>query len=372
VKDEGRPGIQLSHNNDIRQVSISDDGQTIVYTRQLDEYHAEIWAINADGNHERRLVSVDQFKKLDGSQDALGVLPSLLRWEPGSHHVIFYTYPVYHAIWVFEPSTIWLVDADSGVISQAQYHGGYVSFAPDGKQVAIYNASGINLVNLDGSQLRENILPGYHGIAEGESYYDPKPFWSSDSSSLLVAIPDHNDMYTKDASITAWRIPIKGTSVKIGQWKAFAPSVSVSPDQSYVTYWPSPQGAVNQRELHLLRIGSQENTTLYDIVYLRGELIDVLSWSPDSQHFIFQMRDPGSQGMSFYLGGVCQQPQKIGGYIAGGMLPWDIGSNIAYWVDSNRYLLVSGLPDINDQWELYSGRRDQDHAEKVGVITAYD
>lgn len=372
VKDEGRSGIPLSHNSDIGQVSISEDGQIIAYTRQLDEYQAELWVINSDGSHQRRLLSPGQFKKLDGSQDALGVLPSLLRWEPGSHHIIFYTYPIYHAIWVFEPSTIWLIDADTGEISQAPYHGGYVSFAPDGKQVAIYNTSGINLVNVDGSKLKENILPDYHGIAEGESYYDPRPFWSHDSSSLLVAIPDQNDMYMKDASITVWKAPVNGAPIKMGQWKAFAPSVSVSPDQSYITYWPSPQGIANQRELHLVRLGNQINSSSSDNLYVHGELIDVLAWSPDSQHFIFQMGDPGSQNMFFYLGGICQQPKRLDGFISGGTLPWNIGSNIADWVDSNHYLLVAGLPKITDQWELYLSRINQGQSEKIGVITAYD
>ena len=40
---------QLPTSGNIQQVSISDDGQIIAFTRQLDENHEELWAINADG-----------------------------------------------------------------------------------------------------------------------------------------------------------------------------------------------------------------------------------------------------------------------------------------------------------------------------------
>jgi hypothetical protein len=304
--DEGEPLQQLSTSGDIQQVSLSGDGQIIAFTRKLDEYHQDLWAINADGSNEQCLITVDELAQLDGSKDALGVSPIGLQWEPGKHRLKFNTYPILDGIWIFEPSLVWLVDTDTGEISSAPYHGGHISYSPDGKQVAVFNLGGISLVNLDGSNLRENVLPGYHGIGEGESYYHPWPHWASDSSSLLVALPDEDAMYNKGSTITVWRIPVEGKPNVIGHWKAFSPSVSFSPDQNYMAYWPWPEGAANQRELHLSGTDIEAGKQPKDVGYIQGEL-GILAWSPDSQHILFGMVSLNKQ-MQLYLGHICQQP----------------------------------------------------------------
>ena len=359
---EGRKPKQLNKNIDIQQVSLSDDGQIIAYTRQSDEYYAELWATNADGSHERRLVSAEEFTKLDASTDALGVLPTMLQWEPGTHHLTFFTYPLYDALWIYEPSIPWLVAADIGSISAAPYHGGHIVYAPDGKHVVIFSSDGLSLARLDGSSLRENILPGYHGIGEGESYYHPWPFWASDSSSLLVALPDQDEMYSNNATVTVWRVPVEGSPEALGQWKAFAPSVHFSPDLTYLTSWPWPEGTANQRELHLARIDGNTPNNIMDVVYMRGELIDNLAWSPDSRHFIFQMGDPGEQAQ-LYLGDICERPIPILENPSGG---------IATWVEASRFLLEIHPPTARDSWELRLGTLGQGQTEFLSVVTSYD
>lgn len=361
--EEGETVKQLVKPGDIQQISISDDGQIIVYTRQLDEHHVELWAINQDGSHDRRLLTADELTHLDGSADALGVLPTLLQWEPGSHRLSFFTYPLLDALWIFEPSIPWLVDLDTDKVNAAPYRGGHLAYAPNGKQLAIFSTDGFSLVSMDGKNLKENILLGYHGIGEGESYYHPWPFWANDSSSLLVALPDQDEMYTKGGTVTVWRVPVEGTPQSLGQWTAFAPSVQFSPDHTYMAYWPWPEGSANQRELHLARIERSPAGNALDSVVQRGELIDNLAWSPDSQHFVYQMSDSGQQAEFFYLGGICQPSDQLMDTAGGGT---------GTWVDDTRFLLEINLPNFTDQWELRLGRIDQGQTELLGVVKAYD
>ena len=369
---EGGGAQQLPTSNNIQQVSISDDGQILAFTRELDENHQELWAIDINGDNERRLVSAEELARLDGTPDALGITPWGIQWEPGTHHLIFFTYPIFHALWVYEPSIPWMVDVDSGNIGAASYQGGAIIYSPDGSHVAIFDSRQLSFSRTDGSDTRERILPSYHGIGLGESFYNPMPAWSEDSSSILVALPDQDEIFNSKATVTGWRVPVEGVPEKIGQWKAFAPSVSFSPDQNFMAYWPSPEGYANFRELHLSHLGLIPTGITPDVVYLRGELIDVLAWSPDSQHFIFQMGDPGRQTQFYYLGNICQRPVLLANLAVRGYSTLNAGGNLATWVDASRYLLEVNVPGVNNQWELHLGEIGQDQTEVLGLVTSYD
>ncbi len=49
---------QLTQNGEVFNPVISPDGELIAFMRPADEFHLEIWAIDADGGDERKLVSV--------------------------------------------------------------------------------------------------------------------------------------------------------------------------------------------------------------------------------------------------------------------------------------------------------------------------
>jgi hypothetical protein len=361
--DEGGSTKQLSTSGDIKQVSLSDDGKIIAFTRLLDENHEELWGIQADGKNERRLLTADDMLKLDGSKNTLGILPWGLQWEPKSHHLIFYIYPIYDGVWIFQPSVPWLADMDSGKVSAAPYYGGQIAFSPNGEHVIIYNTDGLSLVNIDGSNLRQNILPAYHGIGEGESYYYPQPFWASDSASFMVAIPDQDDLYNILGTVTIWRVPVDEAPENIGQWKVFAPSVQFSPDLSFLTYWLWPKPAKNLRELHFVWLQRSTPDPQIDSIYVTGDLVSDLVWSPDAHHFIFEMGNPDLPTMFFYTGEICQRPKQL--------LDGEYGG-VATWVDSSRFLIEIHGEYVTDEWELRLGKLDQEQAEKIGVVTNYD
>jgi hypothetical protein len=354
--------IQLKNAKDIQQVLLSNDGLVIAFTRLLDETHAELWAINADGSKEHRLVSADEFTRLDGSQDALGVLPDSLQWEPNSHQLTFFTYPVNHALWIYQPVIPWLVDVDTGILTAAPYQGGQIGFSPDGKHVAIYNSLDLSLSNTDGSNYKQDILVPYHGIAMGESIYSPIPKWSEDSQSLMVALPDQAEIYSSEATVTVWQVPAEGTPVPIGHWRAFSPSVSFSPDLTTMAYWSWPEGTANQRALHFARLDGKVIQNNADPVYTQGEMVDFLAWSPDSQTFIFSIVGPEEKKL-FYVGNICWLPKLI-------MESDNLGT--AVWVDESRYLLAIQQAGSSGSWELHLGKIPQEETDVLGVVTTYD
>jgi hypothetical protein len=353
---------QLENAGDIQQVLISNDGLVIVFIRLLDENRAELWAINADGSNERRLVSAEEFTRLDGSKDALGVMPDSLQWEPNSHHLTFFTYPIYHTLWIFQPIIPWLVDVDTGILSTAPYQGGHIGYSPDGKHVAIYNPHDLSLSNTDGSNYKGDILDSYHGITMGESTYSPIPKWSEDSKSLMVALPDQDEIYTSDATVTVWQVPVEGTPVSIGHWRAFSPSVSFSLKLTTMAYWSWPEGTANQRILHLARLDDKTDQGNTDLIYIQGEMVDFLAWSPDSQHFMFSMTGSNAK-KQLYIGNICWLPVLV-------MESGNLGT--AAWIDDSHYIYAIQQDDFSASWELHLGKISQGQSDVLGVVTTYD
>jgi dipeptidyl aminopeptidase/acylaminoacyl peptidase len=370
VWDEGKKENQINKDGDVQQISLSDDGQIIAFTRKFGDKNEELWAIHADGSKEHRLVSTDEFKRLDGHPDALRVNPYDLQWEPDSHHLTFFTYSEYHALSVFEPTNPWLVDVDSGSVSAAPYQGGNIEYSPDGKQVVIFNSHALSLAQTDGSNLREDILAPYHGIALGESIFYPLPKWAKDSTSLLVALPDQDVLTASRGTVTVWRVPVKGIPEALSQWTAFAPSVSFSPDLATMAYYVWPYGTTDPRELHIARTDGKAAKNAADVVYTSGELVfRFLGWSPDSQYFLYDMVSPEYKVWT-YLGNVCQRPILISE--SESLLPWNWGDMPAVWVDASRYLLEIGLSSYDDNGELRLGKVGQDQMETLGVVSSYD
>jgi hypothetical protein len=347
---------RLTRWGDVKQVSISDDGQRVAFTRQITQTErVDLWVVYSNGNNPHRLLSAEELMKIGNTPNALAVTPFEMDWMPGTHILTFSTYPTYDGIWIYEPSDLWLLDADTGKLEAAQYRGGGIP-SPDGKQIAIFRIPGISLIDRDGSHLRENVLPAADDrrIGMGESYYYPQPDWAMDSRSLLVAVPDQEEIFEPETTTTIWYLPVDGSPAKkISHIKAFAPSVTFSPDHQLMAYWPWPEGSADQRELHIARVDGSE-----DMIYTRGILIYDLVWSPDGQHFIFWMGNPNQP----YLGQLCHPPRRL--------LDEKITNDGSVeWIDANRYLLTIHKNEADD---LLLGTLDTSQSERFGVVIGYD
>jgi len=88
---------QLTSSGMVYSSNISDDGQVIAFLRQVDDFHAELWAINSDGTNERRLISVYDLDEMTADirdPNSVAINPYHFDWVPGSHKVAFNTQQV--------------------------------------------------------------------------------------------------------------------------------------------------------------------------------------------------------------------------------------------------------------------------------------
>jgi hypothetical protein len=360
---DGSQPTRLTDSGDVQTFLISDDAAVIAYTRALDEYQRELWAINSDGANLRQLVSVAQFTEIgahpnaalatDSSLPNYGVyratIPTSLQWQPGSHNLIFDTMP---NIELSNPggiggpptdNTRWRLNAHSGERSLILPHGqaggpywGNVSFAPDGRTFAIISDTGISLANSDGSNRRDNLIT-YPSIGLGHTAYIPPIYWSADSQFLRTIIPDQADLFgNNDPTFTIWQLGIDGTAFALGTFHGFPLDVTLSPDLSQVAFWKPVSPQSNIRELH---IASVEGA--WDIVYAKGDSLEFKGWSPDSRQFVywlFAQQRP-------LLGRLCQQPVPL-------VQPELPVHSTVTWVSGNRVLLLSGE---EQNWTLSLG-----------------
>lgn len=335
--------IRLTTWGDLDWIDASDDGMYVAFTRQIvQNRNVELWIIRSDGSDERLLVTSLQFAEMHKGSTAI---PTDLHWVPGTHIIAFHTNPAVDEFgFVYTPDNLWWVDAESGQFSEKPVDG-EVFYSPDGKRAAVVNQRYLFLMNSDGSNQRIVTLENYHTIPVEAAYKEPpRVHWANDSMSFYVIAPESKDIFealAPAAWVSIWQINFDDAQPKkVGNYNAVYTPITFSPDHKFVTYF-HPQNEFNDYgDLHLTQIGGLEDI----VIYSSG--VTYASWSPDSQHYIFE-----DSGM-LYLGHICKRPLALlnepligrDGVIVNG---WVI------WMDAYQYILVSG------DHQLYLGRIDQ-------------
>jgi Tol biopolymer transport system component len=270
---------------------ISPDGEIIVYLRQLDDFHAELWAVNSDGSNDRRLVSVADLDQIGGGvrdPSAVAINPYHYEWVPGSHTVAFNTQQVFQGPGLSLLDDLNLVKADTGELTFLLLSGwgGEFVYSPDGKHVALINPSTILLMDADGSNYRP--VFSYEAVITYSEYrYYASPVWSPGGDLLRLVLPPPDPLATPLQPTALWVIPSDGSQpFQVGQVQAvpfFEMPVTFSPDRSRLIYLQEVgQPAENQRQLLIANPdGSGE------WVYQKSALLAFQVWSVDSQHFAF-------------------------------------------------------------------------------------
>ena len=84
---------QLLANGNVIEAIQPDEAQMIAFIRQVDDFHSEVWGINADGIGKRRLLSLSVVASmiLNRSPNASGVAAHQVTWIPGAHSLAFNT-----------------------------------------------------------------------------------------------------------------------------------------------------------------------------------------------------------------------------------------------------------------------------------------
>jgi Tol biopolymer transport system component len=321
----------------------------------VDEFHEELWVIGTDGSGERRLVSVDNLSAID--PQAMAVVPATFEWIPGTHLLAFNTRQVVEGPGSIMYEDLHLANADSGQIQTllAPGHGGQFFPAPDGRQIAVTSPNSLSLVNVDGTNLRQDVLDYAPITTYSEYRYYAQPVWQANSSSLLIAIPPQDPLAIPLPPTSLWQVPIDGTKAKqigkIATGPFFGMDVFYSPDRSHILFLDSSGNPdENLKALHIARQdGSQ------DAVYTTATALTIHGWAPDSQHFTFSLGSPG-----------VLQLGQIGGKFQAVL---DTSSNLVdfSWIDDERFIYVlSGA----DGYEIHLGNL-QGQDVLLGITQAF-
>jgi len=340
---EAKEAVPLTHTGDVSDgaIKISDDGATVAFTRGR-----ELWAMDADGTGERKLVSEADFAAMEPADP--GVSLYRFDWVPGTHILAFNTR--LRARFGTNPTDdLHLVDA--ATLQHATLltpgDGGYFYYSPDGSQIAMVRSGTIELMDADGENRRDGVLTYTPSKPYAEERYYAQPVWAADGSALGVAIPPV-DPYAQPAQhTTIWHIPVDGTPARHIASIAAAPSgrIVFSPDLARVAYLRQAEGAsarTDPASLLITELSNGETVTYYPQVHLIGE------WAPDSQRFTFlPVFQSESQLPQAQIGRLGSDPVPVN-------TPADTVVLYVQWIDANRYLLLAKNV-AQDTWNILLG-----------------
>lgn len=333
---EGENSVGLTSMRDAMDVSISDDGQVIAYTRldPNDEFAYELWAVNTSGpTNARLLVSKAEFEALKAASpypDARSLRPDLFKFQPGTHQLAYNTFAMFEGPVYAPGEDLRLVNTDTlekNIVFDFN-GGGTFYFSSDGSQVALSTPDHISLANADGSNLRASVLTFPIVTTYSEYQYHPRPYWSSDSGYLRVAIPPEDPLVQPTPPTMVWHIPTDGSpATQLGSIPAipFAwPDTAFSPDLDKVGFAKSiGEPTQNQRELHIANADGSG-----DVVLVTGEGVEFWNWTPDGTRYMYAIN--GGAERRAYLGQLTGESTLIA----------DIPTilNQMRWVDNSRFL----------------------------------
>jgi Tol biopolymer transport system component len=330
-------------------LKFSPDGQMIAFTRQIDEFYVELWAINTDGTDERTIVNTQDLSDLAyevRDPSAISVNPYQYTWIPGTHTIAFNIQQVYQGPGLSLLDDLRLVNVDTLDLSTLLLpgYGGEFVYSPDGNQIAISKPTAISLINSDASNWRE-VLVYDPVITYSEYRFYAKPVWSPDSSFLYVAIPPVDPLAEPRQSTGIWNIPTDGSSAsQTGSVKSapfFVGEVEFSPDLSRIAY-PRETGepAQNLGELH---ISNPDGSG--DKIYISGGFVGFAGWATDSWKFNFNI----DEDRRMQLGVIENSP-----------IPFTdnpYGIHNIQWIDEQHYLF---LRERDGEFDLYLGNLESE------------
>jgi hypothetical protein len=336
-----KPPAQLTGSGDASKVMISTDCQKVAFVRSVGpDQLPEVRSVNTDGSGEMTLLTsaqIDALYPLDPnfSHNAIANIDFI----PNSHELIFNTRAVpAEGPGLFKYNDLVRLDSDSGSLTAVfpAGSGGDFALSPDGTQLALVLPDTIGLVNIDGSNLRANLISYTPVITYSEFQYYAQPIWTLVSDAIGVAIPS-SDPLAAGVSGTIWRVPeatAAATNVATisGDFyftQAFS-EPSLSPNLQRVAFLRET-GTPNIKDLCLANAdGSGE------VIYDTGN-IQWQGWALDSTHFAYSLGGP----MNLHLG------------VDGGSST-PIGScNNLRWRDNNTFVCLSGSMG---SWSLMRGQ----------------
>lgn len=314
LQDGDTAPIQLTNSGSDSLPLISDDGMKISFYREK-----ILYSINADGSNEQELVTNDLLLTLGPDYDELTRVCHKV-FVPHTHLLLFNTCFHLDKFTTMHNGDLFITDTDTGKTKNlrpsGQAGGYYVS--PDGKMIAIDVDDHIDILDLDGTILRDRFIT--------YTLSQPIPLssvvsWTSNSKELIVALPSeifYDDSYLPPR-YTIWRYSLdtgKGTRIDLDFPPIGHKEAEFSPDGNWAIYNNYEQGAFYIGDLR------EGRTELYEP---RPGAYTYSHWSPDSAHFVYEKYEKVT-GRALYLGSYDKLPIFIG------------KGDFIGWIDSERYL----------------------------------
>jgi Tol biopolymer transport system component len=350
--DESTGQIQtILNTGDVITVTMSDDAQVIAFLRrsvvQLTESEwfeqSALWAVDRNGGNPRELVSAESLRqRLNAAERDSTNIPQM-QWIPGTHRLLFsgWKYIVQaegesHAI----PEGLYLADADARTDTILVPAGNNLRFvlSPDNGQIALMSPNSLGFINVDGSNLRSDVLT-YSSLALPGPVF-PTGVWTRDSQAFIITASFENT--STGINFTVWRVPVDGsppeTLAKI--LRSEPGSTTFSADGKYVAFVQSTDTQPSEIAGWIITPLTPEAGPLAIPTQIKFEGFANLHWSPTGDPFTRNLRKlcPDATSDS----DVCDVRIHFDGTLAA-----------LQWIDGNRVLFLTRNPSV-----LFLGKMD--------------
>ena len=350
--DESTGQIQtILNTGDVIAVTMSDDGQVIAFLRrsavQLEELEwyeqSALWAVDRNGGNLRELVSAESLRqRLNASERESTNIPQL-QWILGTHRLLFngWKYIVQaegesHAI----PEGLYLADADAGTDTILVPAGNALHFvpSPDGGQVALMTPDSLGFINVDGSNLRSDVLTYSSLNLPGPVF--PTGVWTQDSQAFVITASFENT--NTDINFTIWRAPVDGSAPeKLAEILRSVPdSTTFSPDGKKMAFVQLTDTQPSEIAGWSIAPLTPEAGPLAIPTRVGFERFVNLHWSPTGDPFTKDLRKLCPDAMSDL--DICDVRIYFDGTPA-----------VLQWIDGDRVLFLTRNPSV-----LFLGRMD--------------
>lgn len=349
--DESTGQAQTIFNaGDVIAVKMSDDGQLIAFLRRSVVQLAEnewreqsaLWAVDRNGGNPRELISVESLRqRLNATERDSTNIPQM-EWIPGTHQLLFtgWTYLVQaegesHAI----PQGLNLVDADSLTDKELVPAGNNLRFVPsaDGRQIALMSTTGLSFINVDGSNLRSDVLT-YPQVGLTAPLF-PTGVWTADSTAFVITGSLERDP-ASNINFTIWRVPVDGSaSETLGTVTKSDPrSVTFSPDGGRIAYLQAGDDPLASPNWFLSSLSGH---------------VGPLAIPADSEAWIANVHwSPAGDPFTGTLKKLCPEAARDTD-ICDDRIHFDGTMAAVHWIDSNRVLFLTQNPPA-----LFLGKMD--------------
>jgi hypothetical protein len=328
---------QLSTVTGVDSVDLSDDGQLVAYTRH-DTYSepAEIRVVNWDGSGDRTLLTSAQVGALEPLPSGATLVDLYnTKWIPGTHNLLISTRAQFEGPGLARFDDLFLVNADSGVITTvfAAGNGGEAWPSPDGTKMVISRATSIAMSNIDGTGVVANIITFPAIITYSEYEYYPEAVWAGDSARFGMVIASE-DPLASSPSAAIWLVDAATHTASLASTLSgnfFFPRSILSPTLDRVSYVrPTADPAV--KDLYVSALDGSSGLHLAS-----GNAVAVESFSPDGQYFCYYF----DSGTNDYIGS-----------LGGGTVAVPGGAMRLIWYDNTHFVYASGTVA---SWTLKTG-----------------